>query len=102
MTMDEMAAIELCRNGNRQLKFAHCCKGSLGIGYGAHEISAKSDENLCGPILHCRNGLDGMVAPFARRFETENVPHPVQIGLRGLFIDPDGPVALDVGMAPHR
>src|SRR5436305_652799 len=100
--MNEMAAIELGGDPDGQRELAHRLIGALGIGDRADEIAAHADEHLGGAVVHRLDRFDRMMSVLTRRIEAEYIANAVEIFLARLFVDPDGAIALDVGMAADR
>ena len=99
---EQVRAVELGGDVDRQLELPEAGETRLRIGRRDREIAAEADDCLRAAVAHRRDRLDHRMAFVPRRLEAEDVAHPVEeLGLRPLG-DADGAVALHVRMTAQR
>ena len=93
---DRLSLVEIWTVSSRVL---HGRLGGVGVRDGTDEVAAQRDEDPDLAVAHLVDGLDGVHAVFAGRFEAELLAEGVHEGLRHLLPDAHGAVALHVAVA---
>ena len=102
LAVDDMAAIELGVDSHRQLQPPHRRPGDLRVGCRRDEIPAQPDEHLGRSVDHRLDRVHHGMAMMLRRANQNTFSILPSSSTLGLLVDPDRPVALNIGMAAHR
>src|ERR1700751_111776 len=100
--MNQMAAVELGRDVNREIEVSKGGLRHLPIGNGNGKVATHADEHLHLASEHRFKRGNHVVAMVTRHFEAEAVFKPIEELLGGYFGNPDRTIALHIGMATDR
>ncbi len=99
---EEMVAVELGRDLDREVQPRPRLLHRLGLGHRTQEIAAERDERLDRSVDHAAAALDRIEPLLARRLEAILLLESVDRHQFGLLGDADGALALDVAVPAHR
>ena len=98
----QMRAVQLGRDVDREIELAHGRKAHLRVRHRHRQVAAHADDSLGFSFADGFDRLDGAVAVLARRLEAESLLQVIEQFGVGDLGDADGAIALHVGMAAQR
>ncbi|OMP12944.1 hypothetical protein COLO4_02540, partial [Corchorus olitorius] len=102
LAVHDVAAVELGGHVHGQVALAQAGPRGGGVGRGRCKVAAHGEEHARGALLHRLDGADGVVAVFARDFESKHLLQPIEEGRGWLLVNAHRAVALHVAVAAHR